>query len=154
MLNPAGVKHQLIGVSDISKAPLIGHALLTTGSKRIMVVQGDEGVDEISVEKDTHVVDFDSEKEVEKYDINPKDYGLEIYSLEEIKGGEREENKNIFLNILKNQATPAQINAVLLNSAAGMLVFGKVRSMEDGVELAREMIESGKALKKLEEFLK
>ena len=153
MLNPAGVKHQLIGVSDTDKVELIGNTLLQAGSKRIIIVHGKEGMDEISIETGTQVFDFKQKEEVESYEIDPKDFDLDTYPLEEIKGGDRKENANIFLSILKNQASPAQTNAVLLNSAAGMMAFGKVSDMQEGIDLAKEQIESGKALAKLKEFI-
>ena len=154
MLNPAMAKYQVIGVADITKANLIGKTLLQTGSERAMIVQGDEGLDEISIEKDTQIIDFNKKRnEAENYKINPLQLGLDIYPLAEIKGGESEENARIFLNILKNEATLPQLNAVLLNAAAGLLAFGKVKDFSEGVELAYEIIKSGKALKKLEEFI-
>jgi len=153
MLNPAGAKYQVIGVADISKADLIGKTLINTGSKKVMIVQGGDGMDEISIEKDTQVADFSQADEQKKYLINPLQLGLDIYPLAEIKGGESEENARIFLNILKNEATLPQLNAVLLNAAAGLLTFGKVKDFFQGIELAYEVIKSGKALKKLEEFI-
>lgn len=153
MLNPAGAKYQLIGVSDTDKVGLIGDTLLRSGSQRVIIVHGKEGMDEISIETGTQIFDFKQNKEVDQYEIEPKDFDLETYPLENIKGGDKKENTKIFLDILNNRATVAQTNAVLLNSAAAMMAFGKVDSMQEGIELAKEQIESGKALAKLEEFI-
>lgn len=153
MLNPAGVKHQLIGVSDTDKVELIGNTLLETGSQRVVIVCGNEGMDEISIETGTQVFDFKQGKEVDKYEIEPKDFKLDTYPLEDIKGGDKKENAEIFLNILSDQAHPAQVNAVLLNSAAAMMAFGKVGDIQEGIDLAKEQIESGKASAKLKEFV-
>jgi anthranilate phosphoribosyltransferase len=159
MLNPAGAAYQLIGLSDASKTSLIGKTLIASGSKRVMIVRGDEGLDEISVENNTLINDFKANDDgagfsLKQFKINPRDFGLNTHPLNEIRGGDPTESAKIFLDILKNEAGAAQIDAVLLNSAAGALTFGRVNSFEEGIELAREMIASGKALKKLKEFIK
>jgi len=162
MLNPAGASHQLIGVADAGKINLIGKALMSAGSKRAIIVRGEEGLDEISVENDTLISDFKSDPELNsasafefnQYKINPSDFGLNAHKLEEIKGGDALESAKIFLDILKNKASAAQTDAVLLNASAGMLAFGRVKDLKEGIGLAREIIASGKALRKLEEFIK
>lgn len=154
MLNPAEVKRQLIGVSDKSKIRIIGSALLRTGSKRVIIIHSDEGMDEISVAKDTQIFDFKQGREMIKYAVNPKDFGFDVYNLEEIKGGDKKQNAKIFLDILKNKASDAQLAAAVLNSAAAMLAFGKVDSILKGIELAKGQIKTGKALEKLNEFIK
>ena len=153
MLNPAAVKHQLIGVSDKSKIKMMGSVLLQTGSKRIIIIHSDEGMDEISVAGDTQIFDFKQGREMKQYVVNPKDFGFNIYNLEQIRGGDRKENAKIFLDILKNRASKAQAAAAVLNSAAGMTVFGKTGNFQQGIILAKEQIETGKALKKLNEFI-
>lgn len=153
MLNPAEVKYQLIGVSDKSKIRMMGSVLLQTRSKRVIIIHSDEGMDEISVAKDTRIFDFKQAREMKQYAINPKDFGFEIYNLEEIKGGDREENAKIFLDILKNRASSAQTATAILNSAAGMIAFGKVDNFQQGIILAKEQIETGKALRRLNEFI-
>ena len=154
MLNPAAVKYQLIGVSDKSKIRMMGNALLRTGSKRIIIIHSDEGMDEISVAGDTQIFDFKQGREMKQYVVNPKDFGFNIYNLEQIRGGDRKENAKIFLDILKNRASKAQAAAAVLNSAAGMTVFGKTGNFQQGIILAKEQIETGKALRKLDEFIK
>ncbi|MFA6393837.1 MAG: anthranilate phosphoribosyltransferase [Patescibacteria group bacterium] len=159
MLNPAGAAYQLIGLSDASKTSLIGKTLIASGSKRVMIIRGDEGLDEISVENDTLINDFKTNDDgadfsLKQFKINPRDFGLNTHPLNEIRGGDPTESAKIFLDILKNEAGAARIDAVLLNSAAGALTFGRVNSFEEGIELAREMIASGKALRKLKEFIK
>ncbi|MCK4744745.1 anthranilate phosphoribosyltransferase [Candidatus Parcubacteria bacterium] len=153
MLNPAAVKHQLIGVSDKSKIKMMGSVLLQTGSKRIIIIHSDEGMDEISVAGDTQIFDFKQGREMKQYVVNPKDFGFNIYNLEQIRGGDRKENAKIFLDILKNRASKAQAAAAILNSAAGMTAFGKTGNFQQGIILAKEQIETGKALKKLNEFI-
>lgn len=153
MLNPAGAKYQLIGVFDTDKVGMIGNTLLQAGSKRIIIVHGKEGMDEISIETGTQVFDFKQGKKVDQYEIEPKDFELDTYPLEDVQGGDKKENVEIFLNILKGKSSPAQTNAVLLNSAAAMMAFGKVGDMIEGIDIAREQIESGKALAKLKEFV-
>lgn len=152
MLNPAGVKYQVIGVAVENKINLMGNSLIKTGSKKIIIVHGHEGMDEISVENNTEIYNF-QQNGMDKYEIDPKKFGLQTYSIKEIEGGDINTNKKIFINILENRACKAQKNAALLNSATGMVCFGKAKDFAEGIELAREQIESGKALKKLKEFI-
>lgn len=153
MLNPCGVKYQLIGISDYKKINIVAKTLLETGSKRVIIVHGEEGMDEISISEDTHVFDVIAGKGVDNYKINPREFGMGIFPIEEIKGGGCEENRKILMDVLNNNASEAQTNAVLLNSAGGMIAFGKVKSFEEGIDLARETIESGMAIRKFEEYI-
>ena len=132
---------------------MMGSVLLQTGSKRIIIIHSDEGMDEISVAGDTQIFDFKQGREMKQYVVNPKDFGFNIYNLEQIRGGDRKENAKIFLDILKNRASKAQAAAAILNSVAGMTAFGKTGNFQQGIILAKEQIETGKALKKLNEFI-
>ncbi|MFA6171651.1 MAG: anthranilate phosphoribosyltransferase [Patescibacteria group bacterium] len=152
MLNPAQATHQLIGLADASKAGIIAKTLIQTGAKKVILVHGKEGLDEVSIGGDTELYTYENGRAA-RCEINPRDFGLKLYNIEEIKGGGADQNAKIFLNVLNGKATEAQLNAVLLNSAAGMLAFGKAGKMEEGIKLAKDMIESGKALSKLKDFI-
>ena len=86
------------------------------------------------------------------YEISPEYFGMELASKEDLIGGDARENAEITLSILNGEKGPKR-NAVLLNSAAGLYVAGKVEALRDGVDLAAEIIDSGKALEQLEKFI-
>ena len=91
--------------------------------------------------------------ETRSYEISPEDFGMEIASKEDLTGGDAKENAQITLSILEGREKGPKRNAVLLNSAAGLYSAGKVKSIKDGVKLAEEIIDSGKALEQLEKFI-
>ena len=84
--------------------------------------------------------------------ISPEYFGMELCSKEDLVGGDAKENAQITISVLKGEKGPKR-NAVLLNSAAGLYVAGKVESLREGVEMATEIIDSGKALEQLEKFI-
>ena len=115
------------------------------------VVYGMDVMDEISASDKTAVCELKDGK-TRTYELSPEDFNMELSSKEDLVGGDAKENAEITLSILKGEKGPRR-NAVLLNSAAGLYVAGKVDSLEDGVELAQEIIDSGKALNQLERFI-
>ena len=116
-----------------------------------MSVYGMDSMDEISVSDKTFVCELKDGKTM-SYEISPEYFGMEMARKEDLVGGDAHENAEITLAILKGEKGPRR-NAVLLNSAAGLYVSGKVESLKEGVELAEEMIDSGKALEQLEKFI-
>jgi anthranilate phosphoribosyltransferase len=156
LLNPAGAKYQLIGITDESLVDLIGETLMFRGSQKIWLVKSKEGMDEVSISSSTEVWEFiktGNSFTKRHFTINPEDFGMKIVPIEEIVGGDVELNKQIALRVLENKASEAQRNIVILNAGAGLSVFGKTDTLEEGVKLAREILESGKAKAKLEEFV-
>ncbi len=155
LLNPAGAKHQLIGITDENLVDLIGETLISRGSKKIWLVKSKEGMDEISISSPTTVWEFTGGvgRGKKQFTIDPEDFGMKKAPIEESVGGDVELNKQIALNVLNNKAKEAQKNVVILNAGAGLTVFGKTKNLEEGVNLAREILESGKAKEKLEEFI-
>ncbi|OGK35486.1 anthranilate phosphoribosyltransferase [Candidatus Roizmanbacteria bacterium RIFCSPLOWO2_01_FULL_38_12] len=153
MLNPAHAAFQVIGVSDASNADIIGQSLINTGSKRATIVHGAKGIDEVSVEGETIIHEFSSDKTKRKYVIRPRDFDLKEYSLSTLKTRSMKENVEICKLILENRAHEPHLNAVLLNAALGMLTFGKAKTMREGIEIARQSISSGKVLHKLHELI-
>lgn len=154
MLNPAGAKYQVIGISDKSKAEMMGKTLMKMGSKRVMLVHGGEGMDEISVEQDTILFEHKDDGSFTEKIIHPTHVGLKSFSLSEIQGGNAAENATIFRQILQNKGTEAQETAVLMNAAASLVVFGKAKDFAEGIERARGALRSGKAARKLEKFIR
>ena len=108
-------------------------------------------MDEISASDKTAVCEL-KDGETRTYELSPEDFGMEISSKEDLVGGDAEENAKITLAILNGEKGPRR-NAVLLNSAAGLYVAGKVDSIDEGVKLAEEIIDSGKALNQLLNFI-
>ena len=147
MTNPAGAKSQLIGVFSPALILDIASAMKNLGSRHVMIVNGD-GLDEISLSSKTKVCELKNSK-IEIYDINPEDYGFELKPLNDILGGTPEENAKIIMGVLSGEKGPKR-DIVLLNSAAALLASDKVSSYKDALELAKQSIDSGNALKKLE----
>jgi hypothetical protein len=108
-------------------------------------------MDEISASDKTAVCEL-KDGETRTYEISPEDFGMDISSKEDLVGGDAKENAEITLAVLNGEKGPRR-NAVLLNSAAGLFVAGKVDSLEEGISLAEEVIDSGKALNQLERFI-
>jgi anthranilate phosphoribosyltransferase len=151
LTNPANIKYQLMGIYDPKLVYPIAEVLNNLGVKRAMVVHGSEGIDEFSLSGKNKVA-FLNKGKIEKLEISPEDLGLEKYSIQEIQGGSAEENKRIILNIFNGEMGPKR-DVVVLNSAAGLYVANKVNSLEEGINFAQEIIDSGKAMKKLEEMI-
>ncbi len=151
--NPAHVKKQFIGVFDKKFVPIIAEALTKLQTKRAMVVSSADGMDEISISDVTHVA-FVERGSVREFIFDPREYGFDLYPKHEIEGGNAKENAIITRGILSGEITGAKRDIVIINAAASLLVDGIVNSTEEGIEMAKEAIDSGKAIAKLEEIIK
>ena len=151
LTNPAGATMQVLGVYDESLVKPLCEVLKNVGVKSALSVYGQDGLDEISVSDKTSVCEL-RDGRLKCYEIAPEDIGMERCSKEDIVGGNPRENAEITLSILNGQKGPKR-NAVVLNSAAALYVAGKADSIEDGVRLASEIIDSGRAKKQLEKFI-
>jgi len=149
LVNPAGVKHQLIGVYDPDIALCIARVLRGLRTSRALVVNG-EGMDELTNTGKTSVVEL-IDDEIREYEVSPDMFGINYAEPEDIRGGTPTENARTALSILKGEDSP-RTDVVALNSAAALYVSGRSPSLYDGLEMAREAILSGKALAKLKEF--
>ncbi|MCO5214710.1 MAG: anthranilate phosphoribosyltransferase [Thermomicrobiales bacterium] len=153
LTNPAGASHQLIGVGIPQIAGQMAEVLQALGSRHAVLVHGEEGVDEVGVVGRTRVTDFRaSTGEISTYEVAPEDFGLQRATLADIIGGDAEENKNITLSILNGEEGPRR-TVTLLNAGAGIYAADAADSLEEGIRLAAEMIDSGKALAKLEQLV-
>ena len=150
--NPANAKYQILGVYDKKLILPIAKVIKGLGVKRAMVVHSEEGLDEISCEKDTYIAEV-NENEISEYTINPKEFGLEVLSLESLKVDSVEESYKIFMNMLENKDETA-VNIVSLNAGAAIYISGIKENLKEGIEFAKELIISGKALKKFEDLKK
>ena len=151
LANPAAADIEIMGVYSEDLVKPLAITLKNLGVKKAMVVYGQDKIDEISISAPTTVCEVNGD-EVLEYEINPEDYGMELASKEDIKGGDPKENAEIALNILKGEKGPKR-DVVLLNSGAGLYFTGKANSIEEGIEYAKELIDSGKALEQLEKFI-
>lgn len=152
LTNPASANMQVMGVYAEELVEPMARVLSGLGVKRGMVVYGQDCLDEISISAPTTVCEF-REGEYQTYVIQPEDFGLTAASKEELVGGTPEENAKITKAILKGEKG-AKRDAVLLNAGAGLYIAGKADSLKTGVEMAAELIDSGAAEKKLEEFIR
>ncbi len=147
LTNPAGANAQVIGVySDALTEPL-ARALAELGTLRAYVVHGDDGLDEISNTGPSHISEV-REGVVRSSTVRPEDFGLPRSSLQDLRGGDREENAAIVRHVLAAEAGPRR-DIVLMNAAAALVVGGKAQDFKEGVALAAESVDSGAAAAKL-----
>lgn len=151
LTNPGSPKLQLLGVYDEYLVEPLAQVLISLGVKRGMVVYGQDKLDEISMSAPTTVCEF-QDGWFKSYTITPEEFGFERCSKEDLKGGTPEENAQITLDILKG-AKGHKRNAVLMNAGAALYIGGKAETLKAGTLLAAELIDSGKALKTLENFI-
>jgi anthranilate phosphoribosyltransferase len=151
LTNPAGAEAQLLGVGAREKAPLVAQALAELGTRRAMVVHGEDGMDELSTTSPTLVWDISPEG-VRTSRCEPGELGLARASLRDLAGGESEENARIIIDeVLGGRKGPYRDIAVL-NAAAAIMVAGKAEDLREGISLAEGSIDSGAALDKLEKL--
>ena len=153
LANPAGANMQVMGVYEEALVEPLARVLENLGVKNALVVYGQDQLDEISSCAPTTVCEVKN-GEFKTYVIKPEDFGFKSADKSELAGGTPEENAVITRNILNGEETGAKRRAVLMNAGAALYVAGKVQSIADGIKLAAELIDSKKALAKLEEFIK
>ncbi len=151
LTNPATPKMQLLGVYDEYLVEPLAQVLIDLGVKRGMVVYGRDKLDEISLSSDTAVCEF-KDGWFKSYTIKPEDFGFERCQKSDLVGGTPSENAEITRKILKGEKGHKR-NAVLMNAGAALYIAGKAPSMADGIKLAAELIDSGKAYETLEKFI-
>ena len=151
LTNPSSPTMQLLGVYDKSLVEPLARVLVSLGVKRGMVVYGEDKLDEISASDATFVCEFKN-GEYKSYEICPEDFKMARCTKDELKGGTPAENAAITRSVLSGEKG-AKRNAVLLNAGAALYIAGKAESMADGVKLAGELIDSGKATNVLERFV-
>ena len=152
LTNPAGATMQVMGVYSEEMVVPLAHVLSKLGVSRGMVVYGQDGLDEISVSAPTTVCEI-RDGDFRSYVITPEQFGLKRYIKEELEGGSPEENARITREILDG-AAGAKRDAVLMNAGAALYVAGAVPGIEEGIRLAAEMIDTGKAKERLDQFVR
>lgn len=151
LTNPGSPDLQLLGVYDEYLVEPLAQVLISLGVKRGMVVYGQDKLDEISLSAPTTVCEF-KDGWFKTYTITPEQFGFERCKKEDLVGGSPEENAKITRDILNGEKGHKR-NAVLMNAGAAFYIGGKAETMEEGVKLAAEIIDSGEALKTLEKVI-
>lgn len=146
--NPAGATRQVVGVYSAALTETLAGVLGTLGAERAFVVYGLDGLDEMTLTGPTRVSELKNGS-VSTYDVSPGDFGLAQASADALKGGDADYNAEITRSILNGEEGPRR-DIVLLNAAAAIVAGDKARDLNEGVQVAAEVIDSGKALEKLE----
>lgn len=148
LANPSQAKGMVVGVYDPALAETIATVLGRTGVERAFVVSGCDHMDEITLTGTTTVAELKDGK-VTVFTLDPKDYGFDYVSMDELKGGDGKANAEITKNILSGKEQGSKRNIVLLNAGATLYVGGIASNIQDGIEKAKAVIDSGKALETL-----
>jgi anthranilate phosphoribosyltransferase len=151
LTNPAGATNQLMGVFHPDLVGIQVRVLQRLGSKHVLVVYGKDGMDEASLGSATMVGEL-RDGEVYEYDIHPEDFGLQMVSNRSLKVANREESSAMMLEALSNKAGPAR-DIVALNGGLAMYAGNVVPSVQEGIRRAFELIASGAARQKLDDFV-
>jgi anthranilate phosphoribosyltransferase len=148
LTNPAGAEAQVVGVYSEALVEKLAEALAMLGLRRALVVHGKDGLDEITITGPTHVAEV-ARGQVRRYEVTPEEFGLKRASLAEISGGDAADNARILGEILSGEKSPRR-EVVLLNAAATLMVAGRVGAIREGLAVAAEAVDSGRARRKLE----
>jgi len=152
LANPASANMQVMGVYREDMLEPMGKVLSNLGVKRGMVVYGQDSLDEISISAPTSICEIDDGK-LSFYTITPDQFDMKRCTKDELVGGTPQDNAGITLAILNGEKSPRR-DAAVLNAAAALYVAGKTSTMEEGVKLAEEIIDSGKAMAQLQDFIR
>ncbi|UCG77332.1 MAG: anthranilate phosphoribosyltransferase [Nitrospirota bacterium] len=147
--NPAGARRQIVGVFTDRFTEPLAEVLGNLGCDDVMVVHGEDGLDEITITDGTRISRF-KEGKLDTLYYSPEDFGMERQPRETIIGGSRDDNAKITLDILGGEKGPKR-DIVLMNAAAAIVVAGKTDDLKEATNIAADSIDSGKAAKKLEE---
>ncbi len=145
LCNPAEVKAQAMGIFHPGLTETQANVLKALGSTDVMVFHGRDGLDEISITATTKISQMQNSGDVNTFEFDATELGLDRVSLDDLQGGEPEENAGIIQNILNGEKGPKR-DIVLLNAAAGIVVGGKAQNLEEGLLKAAESVDSGAAL--------
>lgn len=152
LANPSGAKYMVLGVYSKSLTEVLARSLKEMGLVRALVVSGFDGMDEITTTDKTQVSEL-RDGEIHTYTISPEDFGIKKACPEDLKGGEGQENAEITRRILKGEDRGPKRDIVLLNAGATLYTAGVTENISDGIKLAEEAINSGKAFSALEKLI-
>lgn len=150
LTNPAMATHQMMGVYNRDLVEPMVLVLKNLGLARALVVHGNDGLDEITTTARTHISEYNG-REIFSYDIAPEEFGLSIAKPEELEGGGLHDNVKILEGVLNGKKGPKR-DVVLINAAYALYTAQRVESIQDGIAIAADSIDSGRAWKKLDEL--
>ena len=150
LTNPAGAERQVLGVFHNALTEPMAEVLSNLGTKHAFIVHGDDGLDEITNTDRTKITEL-KDKRIDTYYITPEDLGMTRAKREDLLGGTAEENAQITIHILEGKKGPKR-DITLLNTAAALITGERAKSLTEAIEKASEALDSGAALKKLEEI--
>ncbi len=150
LTNPAGARRQIVGVFSAGLTEVLAEVLGSVGADDVMVIHGEDGLDEISICDGTRVSRF-RKSAIETFYLTPEDFGFTRADVSSLVGGDGEKNAGITTGVLKGEKGPRR-EIVLMNASAALVVAGLTESFTTARDIAAEVIDSGKALKKLEEI--
>lgn len=153
LLNPAGVKRQMIGAYNKDVAWKIARILANLDTDFAYTMNAHDGLDEVSLNSQTEIFELNKKLVKEATTFDPRSLGFEWVDFEELKGGDAETNADIIRSIMAGKAEKAQRNIILLNATFGIHASGKVEHLSEAKELAEQSLESGAAQKTLEQFV-
>tara|TARA_B100000686_G_scaffold181460_1_gene188449 strand:- start:1272 stop:2291 length:1020 start_codon:yes stop_codon:yes gene_type:complete len=151
LTNPAGAARQVIGVADPSIGELMAKVLGRLGSEKALVVHGDDGLDEITISTSSTVWELER-GHVKKYQIRPQDFGLSVSSLDQIKADNAIESATLIRTVLAGEKSAAR-DIVLLNAGASLFVSGMSDEFDECISIGADAIDSGKAMKSLDDHI-
>ena len=152
LLNPANAEYEVLGVYSKDLLKDYAHAAKSLGAKRVMVVNSDDGYDEISPCAKTHVYQIDEKGNENQYVIDPATFGISDADENELYGGNGSDNAKLAMEVLNGAGRKTIRYAVGLNAGAVLYLCGKARTLKEGYNMALEAIDSGKTLAKLKEI--
>ncbi len=152
LANPANPLAQVIGVYDRKKMTVLAQVLRDLGSTRVLLVHGEDGLDEITLTGKTYCVAMAGGK-IAELEIDPEDLGLELCSPEELKGKDADYNAMMLKGLLEGYESPLR-TAVMLNAAAGLMVSGRAGSMEEGLTISEHSLDQGRAYEVLKDVIR
>ena len=153
LANPAGAERQVVGVSDPAFLPLMVQALRELGHFKALVVYGEPGMDEVSPLGTTRVAEL-RDGGVHEYEISPDEFGFQAPGLDDLAGGEPEDNAKVILDVLDGTRQDGARSAVVLNAGAAIYVGGRAESLRQGVRVAEEALDGGQGMATLEALRK
>lgn len=152
LVNPAGVKRQLMGVFDPALTETVARVLLTLGAERALVVAGLDGIDEISISAPTRISEV-KDGQIRTYTVIPEDLGVRPAPQEAVSGGNARTNARILREVFRGEKGPCR-DVVLVNAGAVLYVAGRAKSIAEGVRKAADAVDSGRASEKLETMIR
>jgi anthranilate phosphoribosyltransferase len=150
LANPAGARIQVLGVYQPDQTSLVAEVLTRLGAERVLIVHGQDTLDEISITGTTRITELEKGR-LKTYQIEPEDLGLKRVGAKELEGGDAKQNARIIEAVLGGEPGPRR-DAVLVNAGVALYADGKAKDLKEGIDFAREVIDSAKALKKLNQL--